>query len=343
MEYIARISFSLMILLAIINIVQAEEVGIRSDIHDISENNVTWNYYTFPGFYYDLDNDIGTETLSFQLLPHDSNNYTAILSDQIDEGIRGAIYETKAFNNTFSFDLWGQYDKIDFLGKDYFAGYNSSVWSGEVAPVLYNKSKNRSLMQNGQLSEILWDDNTENTIDSSTPLDLDEGYRLAIKALDADGKKVYLELTRSNKVVDSKVVSPSIENATVEDATYYYKKDLGATKDIVLLAVHFKNAFRSDENNVATIDGVFQISEKPISISTGQQYGEMSVRSIDPVTETIILDNKDRPITLSKNKDIKLMGDIYIRTADQSDSDNPLRYYLYSIKALMRGIKISSY
>jgi hypothetical protein len=89
------------------------------------------------------------------------------------------------------------------------------------------------------------------------------------------------------------------------------------------------SAFQRSGKSIATIDGVFQISEKPMLISTGQQYGEMSVRSIDPATETITLDNKDRPITLSKNKDIKLMGDFYIRTADQSDFDYPLRYYLY--------------
>lgn len=292
-----------MILLIIINIVPAKEVCIRSDIHDISENRVTWNCCTFPGFYYDLNSDIGTETLTFQLSPYDRNNSTATLSDQIEaDGSRGAVYETKAFPYPFSFDLWGQYDRIDFLGKDYLAGYNSSVWSSESVPILYDKSKNRSLMENGQLNELLWDDNTEHTIDSSTPLDLDEGYRLIFKAIDADGKKVYLKLIKNNKIVDSKVVSPSIENATIEDATYYYKKDLGATRDIVLLAVHFKNAFRSAENNVATIDGVFQISEKPITISTGKQYGEMSIRSIDPVIETITLDNKDHPITLPKTK-----------------------------------------
>jgi hypothetical protein len=120
----------------------------------------------------------------------------------------------------------------------------------------------------------------------------------------------------------------------MKDKTYYYKKDIGETnetKDIVILAVHFRDAFRSAGNNAATIDGVFQISETPISIKIGQQYDEMSVRSIDPITGTIMLDNKDHPITLSKNRDITLMGNINIKTADQDYiSDNyPLRYYLY--------------
>ena len=43
------------------------------------------------------------------------------------------------------------------------------------------------------------------------------------------------------------------------------------------------------------------------------------------------MDNKDNTITLSKNKDITLMGDVKIITSDQSvvDDANPLRYYIY--------------
>jgi len=31
----------------------------------------------------------------------------------------------------------------------------------------------------------------------------------------------------------------------MDDQTYYYKKDLGDIKDIVIIAVHFKNVFGS--------------------------------------------------------------------------------------------------
>ena len=47
--------------------------------------------------------------------------------------------------------------------------------------------------------------------------------------------------------------------------------------------------------------------------------------------DTITMDNKDNTVTLSKNKDITLMGDVKIKTADQDvvDDANPLRYYIY--------------
>ena len=63
------------------------------------------------------------------------------------------------------------------------------------------------------------------TVTSGTPLKMEEGYELAIKSIDIDGNKVYLELSKDGAVVDSKVISPSKDNATMADKTYYYKKD----------------------------------------------------------------------------------------------------------------------
>jgi hypothetical protein len=58
----------------------------------------------------------------------------------------------------------------------------------------------------------------------------------------------------------------------------------------------------------------------------------MSIRTVNSTDMTITMDNKDNQVTLSKNKDIPLMGKIHIMTADQDpiDAANPLRYYLYS-------------
>ena len=328
---------AIIIHLITIMIVPAQCADIRSDIHDLREKEVTLDSYTFPGFYYDIDNDIGTEMLTFKLSDMNQDRSSAVLSDQVDAGgNRGAEYITESIPVDFSFSSWGQYEDLGFLGGEYFAAYDGNVTSSmalsnQSVPFLYDNSMDRNLMTSEQISEIMIDDDTEQTFDSSTPLELEEGYKLAIKSVDENGNKVYLELSKNGRVVDSKVVSPSIENADMVDQTYYYKKDLGGSKDIVIIAVHFKNAFSSAGDQIATIDGKFQISDKPMTIRVDQRYGKMTVRLVDPATETIILDNKDNLITLSKNKDIELMGSFHIRTADQDDTsvDNPLRYYLY--------------
>jgi hypothetical protein len=121
---------------------------------------------------------------------------------------------------------------IGFLGDGYFAAYDNNVTedvlnANESVAFLFDKSKNRNMMTNEQISEVLADDDTEQTITSANPLKLEEGYQLAIKSIDIDGNKAYLDLSKDGQVVDSKVIQPSISNARIGDKTYYYKVDLG--------------------------------------------------------------------------------------------------------------------
>jgi S-layer protein (TIGR01567 family) len=183
-------------------------------------------------------------------------------------------------------------------------------------------------MTNEQISSILIDSDNKITIAPGSPLRLDEDYELAIKSINADGK-VSVELSKNGSVVDSKVFQPSINNARMSDKTYYYKKDLGDTKEIVIIAVHFKDAFHVD-TEIAVVDGIFQISDTPLSIKVDQQYGKLSIREADPIRFSIVMDNKDNRITLSKDKVTELLPNVFIRTADQYFApDKPLRYYIF--------------
>jgi S-layer protein (TIGR01567 family) len=186
-------------------------------------------------------------------------------------------------------------------------------------------------MDSEQICKVLMDTDTETTVTSDSPLKLEEGYQLAIKSVDIKGRKVQLDLSKNGQVVDTKIIQPSINNADMGDQTYYYKGDLGETKEIIQIAVHFKNAFSGSNNSIATVDGIFQISDTTVTLKADQQFDKMSVFKVDPTALTITLDNKDNEITLGANKDISLMGRIGIYTADQDEmSDaNPLRYYLY--------------
>ena len=312
-------------------------VEVRGPVYSLGQNEVSMNSTTFPGLFYDIDNDIGAEMLTLRLSNVDADKSTATLSDQPDaNGNRGIVYKTQAQPLGFSFAPWGQYEVIGFLGDEYFAAYDSNITddiksANETVAFLFDKSDNRNLMTNDQISKVLVDDDTEQTITSATPLKLEEGYQLAIKSVDDKGNKAHLELTKNGQVVDDEVIQPSIPDAKIGDKTYYYKTDLGETKDIVQIAVHFKNAFGGNGTSIGTIDGIFQISDAPVTLKSEQQYDKMSIRNVNPTDYSITMDNKDNQITLSKNKDVVLMQDIHIKTADQDDTsaDNPLRYYIY--------------
>lgn len=317
-------------------------VEVHSQVYNLGQNNTSFDNTTFQGFYYDIDNNIGAEKLTLRLSNIDPAKSSATLSDQPDaDGNRGVIYTTRAQPLGFSFAPWGQYEVIGFLGDGYFAAYDNNVTEdilgdSESVAFLFDKSKNTNLMTNEQISKILVDDDSEKTITSASPLKLEEGYQLAIRSVDTKGNKAYLELTKNGQVVDDKVIQPSISNAKMSDTTYYYKVNLGDTKEIIQIAVHFKNAFAGSNTSMATTDGVFQISDTPTPLRSGQKFDKMSIKNVDPTAMTITTDNKDNQITLNKNKDVGLMQNISIKTSNQDDisASNPLRYYIYKTESI---------
>jgi S-layer protein (TIGR01567 family) len=333
--------FTLIVLLITISNVNAiNTTEVRGTVTDLGASAFTWDNSNFAGFYYDIDKNLGAETITFSLT--DATPTGAMLTDQEVNGApRGVVYETRAQLKKFKYKPWGQYDVIGFLADKYFAAYDPTV-TADVANVdesvayLYDASKNRNLMTYEQISKVLIDDNKEMTITSTNPLVLQQGYQLAIKSIDVDGK-TYLVLSKNEQVVDGKVVQPSIFNSRMKDQTYYYKTTLGDTTDTIQIAIHFKNAFRGSDTNIATVDGEFQISDTVTPLKSDQQYDKMSIRSVDATGLAVIMDNKDNQITLSKNKDIVLMQDVHIKTADQDGTaTTPLRYYIYK-KITARG------
>jgi S-layer protein (TIGR01567 family) len=297
---------AIMLIASTMAVSAVDSAEIRGSVQLVQTGTVSWDANTFAGFYYDLKDDIKTETLTMDITQ----------GNELAEDT-GVTYETTAQADDFDFEDWGQFEVIGFLGEKYFAGYVDGGF-------LDDESKDDSLLNDNQLSKVMFDDDESRTMTTATPLKLQDGYELAIKAIDLDGNKVYVELYKNGQMVDDAVVEPSKDGATMADKTYIYKTDLGDTSDIVLAAVHFKNAFRGAEEDLATIDGIFQISDVTMSVEEEDKYEKMEVDNVEAGKITMINSNK---ITLSKNKDLTLMGDVSVKTADSDDVPN--RFYIY--------------
>jgi S-layer protein (TIGR01567 family) len=190
-----------------------------------------------------------------------------------------------------------------------------------------------------QLAPILYDDDEETTLGIGSAFSLKEGYEIRIKGIDQNGK-VRLDLAKNGEVVDeSAVVDPSKRGATEKDKTYIYKSDLGDLSDVVVIAVHFNNAMASEEGGIATIDGVWQISDKVVDLKEGSKFGTLTIDNIDPIAKQIVMKNKGSRISLKKHRDITLMGNIRIKTADQDivSFEEPLRFYIFENMAIMQS------
>ena len=131
------------------------------------------------------------------------------------------------------------------MGQKYFAGYVSSNENHNDST--YFQFKDGNPLATGQLQEILFDNDSEQTISSDSWLELMEGYRIFIKSVDLNGNKIYVELYKDQDLLESNVVS---SGATIASGTYYYTANVGEQKDLVLIAVHFQNAFRGNNQTL---------------------------------------------------------------------------------------------
>ncbi len=106
--------------------------------------------------------------------------------------------------------------------------------------------------------------------------------------------------------------------------TYVYTEDLGKLDDVPIVVVYVGNVFAGTETDMVTIEGVFQISDDPISVDTGDEYGEMEVTSASG--DKITMRNKDNDIDLDEGGKTMIMENIGFMT---SDGDNGDRYALF--------------
>ncbi len=269
----------------------------------------TWTPQTFPGFYYDIDDNLGNENIQMD-----------IIYGKLEEP-SGAIYTTSTQKTDFEFEDWGIYNVIGFLGKGYFAGYSSDNLDGTSSDIL-DEANVTNLLHYGELTEILIDDGQEDVLDLSKALELEENYSLKVR-IGTDNKGILAELQKEGSQIDKKAV--------LLPGTYVFVSKVGDASGVPLIAAHFQEPILLEGKSYIKVDGLWQISENPIHVSTGTSYGLMTVSNIDPISGLITMDNKDNSITLNKNKDTALMSDIRIRTADQDEitPENPLRFYIY--------------
>ncbi|MDD3565344.1 MAG: S-layer protein domain-containing protein, partial [Methanothrix sp.] len=150
-------------------------VEIRGPVATVEDGAVyTWDPQDFAGFYYDIDDNIGTESITL-----------TITGNVLDEPT-GVVYQTKAQKDTFDYEEWGEFWTIGFLADEYFAAYVDG--DRETAYLAFD-STDDNLMVDEQLSKVLIDDDEERTFTTGTPLKLMEDYELAIQAIDLDGNK----------------------------------------------------------------------------------------------------------------------------------------------------------
>ena len=292
---------------------------VRSTVYKDSESPpiTEWTPYNFGmnigdmslGFYYNLDDGVGSEDLKL---------INPLSSRTIPQN--GLVYSTSPHEVPFTYAGFGKYQAIGFMADKYFAGYTSNTGVSNGIPIVTRPSTDFggiSTIANGNLHKVLIDDDTKRTIAVGGTIALQEGYVLKATDIDLNARTVLLSLMKDGTEVD---VSPLSAGET-----YVYTKTVGGTENLPLIMVRCENVFSGQVLQVAFLRGIFQISENPISIKVGNQFGNMEVTS---VASDIITMSNSRSIGLGKNTDNALMGNIRLKVAD----NDALRFYFAGVQ-----------
>lgn len=276
-------------------IVETSEPGtyeLRGTVHDETFNTTVWTPFNFEGFYYNIDENVSTESLTIT---------GDVTGRSIDDGT--LIYSTSPASVRFEQRNWGSYEVIGFMAEKYFAGYPENA---------FENSRRVSILSDSILSKILIDSDDRKSMFTGSSIALENGYSLTASEVDVNGNRVLFELYKNGQLVDSGIVS--------QNGTYIYEADIGRAEDVPVIAVHVSTVFRSRETDAVFIDGIFQISDDYLELSRGDSFDEMEISTISSSGITMRNDNS---ISLSRGDTIDLMGNISFRVADSS----VLRFY----------------
>ena len=266
-----------------------------------------WNSLNYSGFYFDPKQSLGAETLVFYAVQGrklEPPTHYIKYEENKTVAQSGLQYTTTTQAKEFEYKPWGHYFVISFLGASWFAGYDSR---------LEGKNSSKSLLEQEYLGRVLLDTELQGNILAGN-YSLQDGYQMRIR--DVGNDSLFLQLLKEGRLVDSSVVK--------SNTTYIYKKDLENVKDMPIIMMHFGNVFNNGTHSFATLDGIFQISDRYIfPIEPGNGFGELEIVRVAP--EGMILLNPDS-ISLNGNSKVNIGPGMDIHVAD----NKTLRYYLYT-------------
>ena len=259
---------------------------------------IEWNPVNFAGFYYDLDEDIGTETLTIN-----SSYYRTIDENEI-------FYSTSSQDKQFAYGNFGHYNVIGFMSDLYFVGYDAVAQ--DIGIPIIDASQNGAdilninLLEGQNLSRILIDTDDINAVISGEGLELQEGYVLNVSSIDMVNNDAILQLSKDGTAVDTKTV-PS-------GGVYVYDElNLGFEANVPTIIALVGTVFSGTDTDAVTFEGLFQISDTLTSVEPDTTYGIMEITDN---SATHINMKNENSIILSRGSIKEIMGGIKFRVAD---------------------------
>jgi S-layer protein (TIGR01567 family) len=278
---------------------QITEPGTYEVRGEVAEGDFKWDATNFAGFFYDVNDDVSTESLSVTGLKG---------GNVIPEN--GLVYETTIQMVDFEFSKpsigWDQFPVIGFFAEEYI-------------PLNEDKAD--------KLAKLVLDSDDKYTIRTGEQLDLGEGYAIEAKQVDVDGEKVWLEFTKDGEFVDDEIISVVSGSDNTWDVEL---DDIQDEDDVVVLRVHVNQVFQGAVDSIAQIEGLWLIDyANAMTIESDDEFGDLNDVSINGAT--LKISNEDT-FTLTRDDDVEIGQGMLFKVADTAASE--LRYYPFVEKTI---------
>ncbi|PXF61976.1 MAG: hypothetical protein C4B59_01765 [Candidatus Methanogaster sp.] len=299
-----------------------------------------WDYSSFAGFWYDLDDDLQTENMTILETPPDSGSPLAYGgSREIAEG--GLVYTTHSVFQEYELhqDIEPDPSRGQTKMEEEYAQYleqgpnstglcvESDNAGGDCGYFIEGWMAEKYIAIDGNADELCkllveFEDDDKKTLSTGEEWDLGSGYSLTANQIDLEGNKVWFSLKKDGRELDNEVATTGGDRS--QERVYTYTVDLAGETDIPVFSCYVDAVFRGTDSNVVQIMYVFLIDEDVIEIDTSDTYGAMEVMSA--TKKGIRLTNDETTLDLDLDTTEHIMGNMYFETADDDVNDH-IRFY----------------
>ncbi len=287
----SKLTTIMAVMLMFLSVPASTAFEIRGSVVDNQTGLVSWNAQNFAGFYYDIDKNISSETMTVTLTG----------SRTIAEG--DLKYVSKKVPAEYK--IYDQLDKKVNKETDYqVLGWKGSKW----VAVGGKANKLAELGLEMETSE-------KRTLIPGEVWDLGSGYGITIKSVDAnaDPRQAWIVLSKGDKVLDDAIVQ--------YHTVYEYTAKVLGDENVLVFAVYIDSIFAGTTNDMIQFKYGWMIyPDTAKEVKTSDTYGSMEVTTAG--ADTIEMRNKNS-ISLTSNSVTTIMDNMEFKIADS----DVLRFY----------------
>ncbi|MDP3105023.1 MAG: S-layer protein domain-containing protein [Candidatus Methanoperedens sp.] len=277
-----------------------------------------WNSTTFAGFFYDIDDNLGTETLTITAGP--GPDYRSVGKSNITYNTTGQKKMLKVvdakYNDSGTEAAAKGLEQFDKMADT--SGYYTIIgWMAEKY-VAIKKQPNK-------LSKLMVEHGTSSaekkTLTVGETWEIGGGYTLTANSIDAKAspRQVWLTLSKDGVKKDDKVVTSG--GADSQPIYTYVEKSLCGETDVPIFVTYVDSVFAGATTDMVQFRYTWLINPTCTEVKSSDTFGIMKVTSTSGKLE---LTNSESTTTLSSDSTIDVFGNVKLRVADDSDA---LRYY----------------